>query len=114
MRLQWWMFLARTVFHCSAFELPYRITNEEFTLWMAEYDQRPWGDEWLQTGTITAAVVNSNPYRKKKRGIKPTDVMPGGRSRRWQSDDEIRSGLDSFFAARKASADGKKRKRGND
>lgn len=63
----------------------------------------PWGDDWWQTGVIAATVANA--FRAKRKAFKVKDFIPVEyKPIVRQSDEQIMSTLDSFFAARSARA----------
>ena len=44
----------------------------QFNEWIAYHQLEPWGDEWVQTGTIAAAVHNSQGQK-----VSALDFIPG-------------------------------------
>lgn len=54
---------------------------------MAEYMIEPWGDDWRQTASMQATMINVNCKRK----VKVQDVMPGMLARRGQSTEEMQA-----------------------
>ena len=74
-------------------ELQRRIDSDEFAEWMAEYRVEPWGEDWRQTATLQATLVNLN----SKRSVSVEDCMPGRMSHRQQTAAEMRHRLDLFF-----------------
>lgn len=71
------MHLARTI-GCTVRELKRRMDIVEFRTWFAAYQLMPWGDDWLQTGVLAAAVAG--PWTKKR--LKPDDFIPKRRAAR--------------------------------
>lgn len=69
------MHLARTVTHSTLAECQQRMLAREFQYWVAEYKRRPWGDDWLQTGTLAAAVVA--PWTRRR--VRPDQFIPGAK-----------------------------------
>lgn len=59
-------------------ELEDSIDSAELTDWMAFYLIDPWGEQRadLRNGLLTAATINSNPFRSKGHpASKPTDFL---------------------------------------
>lgn len=48
-----------------------RLSGDELDLWIAEYRIEPFGDDWLQAGSIAAAAANAFGGRRK-----PSDYIP--------------------------------------
>lgn len=84
---RFWILLARTVFHCSVREVQGRIDSREFAEWFAEYLIEPWGDEWKQTASINATMINVNCKRK----VKVENCMPGMVTKQGQSVEEMQA-----------------------
>jgi hypothetical protein len=53
------------------------ISGQAFAEWVAYASLEPFGQDWLQTGTVTAAVVNAAIDPKKHEPFEPTDFIPG-------------------------------------
>lgn len=49
------------------------ISPEQFDEWMAYYLLEPWGDEWLQAGTIAAEVRNAGLRSLAAAGVQVDD-----------------------------------------
>ena len=91
------MFLARTVLHSSVTETKRRIHSLEFESWKIEYRRMPWGDDWLQAGTIAAAAIA--PYCKKSPD--PMDFIPGMKPKE-QTEDQMLNVFKMFAAQQEA------------
>lgn len=66
--------------------------------WMAFFELEPWGQEWLQTGTIASMIVNMQRDPKKSEPVAPTDFIPGYRPPKpepW----EVAAKVESYFMA---------------
>lgn len=69
------------------------LTPEQFDEWMAYYLLEPWGDEWLQAGTVAAEVRNAGLRSLAAAGVevddrdlrKPSQFVPKIRKNRLPS-----------------------------
>lgn len=105
---RFWLFLARTVFHCSVRELQGRIDSAEFAEWLAAYEIEPWGEDWRQTAVLQATAINL--HSKKKAKIE--DCMPGRAAHRTRSVEEMQQSV--MLASKQAVAKQRKgAERGN-
>lgn len=58
-------------------EIKKSMSYKEFQEWFAFYELEPFGAEWLQTGSIAAAIYNNNANRKKSSKIlNPDEFLP--------------------------------------
>lgn len=64
------MFLCRTLTHRPLAETKEIISSAEFIQWRALYLVEPWGDEWLQTGSVMAMLFN----RWRKSSVSPASA----------------------------------------
>ena len=92
------MHLARTVTHSTVEECMRRMSAREFQYWAAEYKLRPWGDDWLQAGTIAAASVA--PWTKRR--VKAEQFIPTPRSSGRRDPREIEIQMRSWAAQHNA------------
>ena len=61
------------------------MTSEQMNEWVAYYQVEPFGDQWLQTGTLAAVIYNTlaniaasfgGQKLQRKDMREPTDFMP--------------------------------------
>lgn len=86
---RFWLFLARTVFHCSVREAQQRIDSAEFAEWVAAYEIEPWGEDWRQTAVLQSTLINVNCKKK----VRIEDCMPGRVARRTRSVEEMQQSV---------------------
>lgn len=60
--------------HTSVAETKRLISSDEFTYWQAMFGLDPWGEDWMQTGTIAALMCNQNRARGAP-AVKPDDFV---------------------------------------
>lgn len=72
----------------------------EFAEWQQLYAMEPWGDDWLQAGTVAAATVNLWSKRK----YKPEAFIP--RAKEQQTAAEIEAAMMRWAAAYNAKLKG--------
>jgi hypothetical protein len=74
-----WFRLARTVTHTTVKQTQRGMGSREFTAWIEEYKQRPFGDDWEQTAKIITAILQV--WTKKKldwrKFVPKQEGMPG-------------------------------------
>lgn len=76
------------------------ISGQQLAEWMAYAALEPFGQGWLQTGTITAAIVNSNLDPKKHTPFEPTDFIPGYCEPEPEPDpDAVEKKIEAYFMA---------------
>lgn len=51
------------------------VGREQFNEWIALYRLEPWGDDWMQTGTIAAAIHNM-AGKVNKESVVASDFVP--------------------------------------
>jgi len=74
------MRLALTLGYLDVNALLQSISGKQLTEWMAFFELEPFGQEWMQTGMITAMIANVNRDAKKRsEPFQPTDFIPGYR-----------------------------------
>lgn len=108
---RFWLFLARTVFHCPVRLLQKRLDSQEFLEWMAEYNLEPWGDDWQQAAMISASAMA--PYSKKH--ISYDELVPRKsklktKAKREYSGKEILAGYRQLQAIQQAKQNGGSRR----
>ena len=74
------------------------ISGRLLTEWMAFFEMEPFGQEWLQAGTVAATVVNMNRDPKKSAAAKPTDFIPGYKEPE-PGPDEVAAKVEAYFGA---------------
>ena len=74
-----------------------RLSGDELDIWIAEHSIEPFGDDWLQAGTIASAVLM--PHRKRgSAGLSPQDFIPTRKERKQQTPDEMSAVFESLKA----------------
>lgn len=74
------------------------ISGQALAEWMAYAGLEPFGQEWLQTGTVAATIVNMNRDPKKSDPVEATDFIPGFRKPDPEPVD-VEAKLDAYFTA---------------
>jgi hypothetical protein len=76
------------------------IPGSLLTEWMAFAELEPFGQEWLQSGTIAAMVANTHIDLKKHDWIEPEDIIPGYRKPEPEPEPEkVAAKMDRYFSA---------------
>ena len=75
------------------------MTAREFQEWQELYRIEPWGDDWLQAGTVAAAAVNVWSKRK----VRPDRFVPrAGSAGRQLTPREVETQMQHFAALHNA------------
>jgi len=94
------------VFHASVRRTQRLVTAREFQEWQEAYAIEPWGDDWLQAGTIAATMVNM--WSKSK--VKPERFIPSVKSSRKKTAEQMESEMMHFARLHNAVIDAKTHK----
>ena len=84
--------------HTSVRKTQQIIDAREFQEWQEYYKLEPFGDDWLQAGTIAATAVNSNPF--VKRSVKPERFIPKAKASKTPA--EIEAQMNAWARAHNA------------
>ncbi len=64
------------------------LSGDELEIWIAEHSIEPFGDDWLQAGTVAACILT--PHRKPGTDPpKPQDFIPTVKKKSKQTPEEM-------------------------
>lgn len=95
------------MFHTSVRRTQRLVTSREFQEWQEAYAIEPWGDDWLQAGTIAATMVNL--WTKAK--VKPEKFIPSVKSSRKKTAAQMETEMMHFARLHNATIAAKDQKR---